>query len=181
LEKGNREFSLGHSEVEPHRHEPVAPAVARNPPKLQSSSANASDFAKAPPDRSEDAHIPPRSGDRGFPRRRVKEDHTCVKNIMKDLSVNENSIWLPTRHIASALCLGQGLSRKSSLILPQSFSMGYLRVALASETCGILDVGAKRRYAPMVPNSSGSVKSTSPSNSMALPIRFEDTITAILG
>jgi hypothetical protein len=171
LEKDNREFSLGHSEVEPHRHEPVAPAVARNPPKLQSSSANAL----------EDAHIPPRSGDRGFPRRRVKEDHTCVKNIMKDLSVNENSIWLPTRHIASALCLGQGLSRKSSLILPQSFSMGYLRVALASETCGILDVGAKRRYAPMVPNSSGSVKSTSPSNSMALPIRFEDTITAILG
>jgi hypothetical protein len=56
LEKGNREFSLGHSEVEPHRHEPVAPAVARNPPKLQSSSAKAS----------EDTRIPPRAGDRVF-------------------------------------------------------------------------------------------------------------------
>jgi len=53
-----------HSEVkvEPHGQEPVAPAVRRNPPKLQSS------FAKA----SEDTRIPSRSGDRGFLRRRVK-------------------------------------------------------------------------------------------------------------
>ena len=48
--------------VEPHGQEPVAPIVRRNPPKLQSS------FAKA----SEDTRIPPRSGDRGFLRRRVK-------------------------------------------------------------------------------------------------------------
>ena len=47
--------------VEPHGQEPVAPVVRRNPPKLQSS------FAKA----SEDTRIPPRSGDRGFLRRRV--------------------------------------------------------------------------------------------------------------
>jgi hypothetical protein len=47
--------------VEPHGQEPVAPSVRRNPPKLQSS------FAKA----SEDTRIPPRSGDRGFLRRRV--------------------------------------------------------------------------------------------------------------
>jgi hypothetical protein len=49
--------------VEPHGQEPVAPAVRRNPPKLQSS------FAKA----SEDTRIPPRSGDRGFLRRRVND------------------------------------------------------------------------------------------------------------
>jgi hypothetical protein len=48
--------------VEPHGQEPVAPMLRRNPPKLQSS------FAKA----SEDTRIPPRSGDRGFLRRRVK-------------------------------------------------------------------------------------------------------------
>ena len=48
--------------MEPHGQEPVAPAVWRNPPKLQSS------FAKA----SEDTRIPPRPGDRGFLRRRVK-------------------------------------------------------------------------------------------------------------
>jgi len=53
------------SSVEPHGQEPVAPAVRRNPPKLKSS------FAKA----SEDTHIPPRSGDRGFLRRRVKRIH----------------------------------------------------------------------------------------------------------
>jgi hypothetical protein len=47
--------------VEPHGQEPVAPMLPRNPPKLQSS------FAKA----SEDTRIPPRSGDRGFLRRRV--------------------------------------------------------------------------------------------------------------
>jgi hypothetical protein len=46
--------------VEPHGQEPVAPAVRRNPPKLQS-------FAKA----SEDTRIPPRLGGRGFLRRRV--------------------------------------------------------------------------------------------------------------
>ncbi len=40
----------------------MAPAVPRNPPKLQSS------FAKA----SEDTRIPPRPGDRGFLRRRVR-------------------------------------------------------------------------------------------------------------
>jgi len=49
-------------QVEPHGQEPVAPMLRRNPPKLQSS------FAKA----SEDTRIPPRSGDRGFLRRRVK-------------------------------------------------------------------------------------------------------------
>ena len=49
--------------VEPHGQEPVAPMFRRNPPKLQSS------FAKA----SEDTRIPPRSGDRGFLRRRVKK------------------------------------------------------------------------------------------------------------
>ena len=48
--------------VEPHGQEPVAPAVRRNPPKLQSS------FAKA----SEDTRIPPRPGGHGFLRRRVK-------------------------------------------------------------------------------------------------------------
>jgi len=48
--------------VKPHGQEPVAPMVRRNPPKLQSS------FAKA----SEDTRIPARSGDRGFLRRRVK-------------------------------------------------------------------------------------------------------------
>ena len=56
---------------QPHGQEPVAPAVRRNPPKLQSSFAKASDFAKASPDRSEDTRIPPRSGDRGFLRRRL--------------------------------------------------------------------------------------------------------------
>ena len=48
--------------MEPHGQEPVAPVARRNPPKLQSS------FAKA----SEDTRIPPRPGDRGFLRRRVK-------------------------------------------------------------------------------------------------------------
>jgi len=48
--------------VEPHGQEPVAPLVRRNPPKLQSS------FAKA----TEDTRIPPRPGGRGFLRRRVK-------------------------------------------------------------------------------------------------------------
>jgi hypothetical protein len=50
-----------HHLVEPHGQEPVAPAVRRNPPKLQSS------FAKA----SEDTRIPPRPGGHGFLRRRV--------------------------------------------------------------------------------------------------------------
>ena len=49
-------------EVEPHEQEPVAPMVRRNPPKLQSS------FAKA----SEDTRVPPRSGDLGILRRQVK-------------------------------------------------------------------------------------------------------------
>ena len=48
--------------VEPHGQEPVAPLVRRNPPKLQSS------FAKA----TEDTRIPPRPRGRGFLRRRVK-------------------------------------------------------------------------------------------------------------
>ena len=48
--------------MEPHGQEPVAPLVRRNPPKLQSS------FAKA----TEDTRIPPRPGGRGFKRRRVK-------------------------------------------------------------------------------------------------------------
>jgi len=48
--------------VEPRGQEPAAPMVRRNPPKLQSS------FAKA----SEDTRIPLRSGDRGFLRRRVR-------------------------------------------------------------------------------------------------------------
>ena len=48
--------------MEPHGQEPVAPMLRRNPPKLQSS------FAKA----SEDTRVPQRSGDRGFLRRRVK-------------------------------------------------------------------------------------------------------------
>ena len=48
--------------VEPHGQEPVAPAVRRNPPKLQSS------FAKA----SEDTRIHPRAGARGTLRRRVE-------------------------------------------------------------------------------------------------------------
>jgi hypothetical protein len=55
--------SSAKQEVEPHGQEPVAPAVRRNPPKLQSS------FAKA----SEDTRIPPRPGDRGFLRRRVED------------------------------------------------------------------------------------------------------------
>jgi hypothetical protein len=58
-------------DVEPHGQETVASLVRRNPPKLQSSFAKASDFAKASPDRSEDTRIPPRSGDRDFLRRRV--------------------------------------------------------------------------------------------------------------
>jgi hypothetical protein len=49
--------------VEPHGQEPMAPLVRRNPPKLQSS------FAKA----SEDTRIPPPSGDRGSLRRRVDQ------------------------------------------------------------------------------------------------------------
>jgi len=48
--------------VEPHGQKPVAPAVRRNPPKLQSS------FAKA----SEDTRLPQQPGSRGFLRRRVK-------------------------------------------------------------------------------------------------------------
>ena len=48
--------------VEPHGQERVAPMVRRNPPKLQSS------FAKA----SEDTRVPPRSGELGILRRRVK-------------------------------------------------------------------------------------------------------------
>ena len=56
-------YKLSTHPVEPHGQEPVAPAVRRNPPKLQSS------FAKA----SEDTRIPPRSGDRGFLRRRVRK------------------------------------------------------------------------------------------------------------
>jgi hypothetical protein len=55
--------SSAKQEVEPHGQEPVARAVRRNPPKLQSS------FAKA----SEDTRIPPRPGDRGFLRRRVED------------------------------------------------------------------------------------------------------------
>jgi hypothetical protein len=67
----NSKFDIGHSKfnpiisflrVEPHGQEPVAPAVRRNPPKLQSS------FAKA----SEDTRIPSRPGGHGFLRRRVK-------------------------------------------------------------------------------------------------------------
>jgi NADH-quinone oxidoreductase subunit J len=50
--------------VEPHGQEPVAPAVRRNPPKLQSS------FAKA----SEDTRTSPQTGDRGFLRRRAKQE-----------------------------------------------------------------------------------------------------------
>jgi len=65
--------SSAKQEVEPHGQEPVAPAVRRNPPKLQSSFAKASDFAKASPDRSEDTRIPPRPGDRGFLRRWVED------------------------------------------------------------------------------------------------------------
>jgi hypothetical protein len=65
--------SSAKQEVEPHGQEPVVPAVRRNPPKLQSSFAKASDFAKASPDRSEDTRIPPRPGDRGFLRRRVED------------------------------------------------------------------------------------------------------------
>jgi len=48
-------------QVEPHGQEPVAPMVRRNPSKLRSS------FAQA----SEDTRILPWSGDRGFLRRRV--------------------------------------------------------------------------------------------------------------
>jgi len=49
----------------------VAPLVRRNPPKLQSS------FAKA----TEDTRIPPRPGGRGFLRRRVKiQDRQDVEN-----------------------------------------------------------------------------------------------------
>jgi len=57
--------------VEPHGQEPVAPMVRRNPPKLQSS------FAKA----SEDTRIPPRSGDRGFLRRRVMKHEEEMANL----------------------------------------------------------------------------------------------------
>jgi hypothetical protein len=65
--------SSSKQEVEPYGQEPVAPTVRRNPPKLQSSFTEASDFAKASPDRSEDTRIPPRPGDRGFQRRRVED------------------------------------------------------------------------------------------------------------
>jgi hypothetical protein len=58
-------------EVEPQGQELVEPLVPRNPPKLQSSFAKASDFAEASPDSSEDTRTPPRSGDRGSLRRRV--------------------------------------------------------------------------------------------------------------
>ena len=53
---------ISESVMEPNGQEPVAPLVRRNPPKLQSS------FAKA----TEDARIPPRPGGRSLQRRRVK-------------------------------------------------------------------------------------------------------------
>jgi len=53
--------------VEPRGQEPVAPMVRRNPPKLLSLFAKASDFAEP----TMDTRIPPRSGNRGFLRRRV--------------------------------------------------------------------------------------------------------------
>jgi hypothetical protein len=57
--------------VEPHGQEPVAPLVRRNPPKLQSS------FAKA----SEGTRIPPQSGDHGFGRRRVDVQLSFILRI----------------------------------------------------------------------------------------------------
>jgi ferredoxin-NADP reductase len=63
LRKSARLYVPCLSAVELHGQEPVAPSVQRNPPKLQSS------FAKA----SEDTRIPARSGDRGFLRRQVND------------------------------------------------------------------------------------------------------------
>jgi len=58
--------------VEPHGQEPVAPSVRRNPPKLQSS------FAEA----SEDTRIPPRLGDRGSLRRRVDPSVATIELLI---------------------------------------------------------------------------------------------------
>jgi len=58
--------------VEPHGHEPVADSVQRNPPKLQSS------FAEA----SEDTRIPLRSGDRGSLRRRVDPSEATIELLI---------------------------------------------------------------------------------------------------
>ena len=61
--------------VEPHGQEPVAPAVRRNPPKLQSS------FARA----SEDTRIPPRPGGHRLLRRRVNVSNFGIRIIKEDL------------------------------------------------------------------------------------------------
>jgi predicted transcriptional regulator len=68
--------------VEPHGQEPVAPVVWRNPPKLQSS------FARA----SEDTRIPPRPGDRGFLRRRVKNMKVGIRSE-KELFDEVGDVW----------------------------------------------------------------------------------------
>ncbi len=60
--------------VEPHGQEPVAPGVRRNPPKLQSS------FAKA----SEDTRIPTQPGGPGFLRRRVHEEPEAYQAFLFD-------------------------------------------------------------------------------------------------
>ena len=83
--------------VEPHGQEPVAPVVRRNPPKLQPS------FAKA----SEDTRIPPRSGDRGFLRRRVKDpkEAKLVLNGFTKLPYSEmtRDRWQQTGEISASL------------------------------------------------------------------------------
>ena len=58
--------------VEPHGQEPVTPSARRNPPKLQSS------FAEA----SEGTRIPPRSGDRGSLRRRVDPGEATIELLI---------------------------------------------------------------------------------------------------
>jgi hypothetical protein len=75
--------------VEPHGQEPVAPAVRRNPPKLQSS------FAKA----SEDTRIPPRPGGHEFLRRRVSPHGTFRTLLMH----SSHSFIMPMMKLLNAV------------------------------------------------------------------------------
>jgi ferredoxin-NADP reductase len=109
------------SAVEPHRQEPVAAALRRNPPKLQSSFAKASDFAQASPDRSEDTRIPPRPGDRGFVRRRVKD----AKEGVAGAFAGRVTVYL-LDHLASGaydfyLCGNAKMIRDVILLVDQKF------------------------------------------------------------
>ena len=72
--------------------------LRRNPPKLQSS------FAKA----SEDTRIPPRSGDRGFLRRRVNNPGLMIlpeRLLELYVTLNGQIPWHASSHLPKSLCL----------------------------------------------------------------------------